>query len=334
MPRTTWRRGLLLAAMALQFAAAGTTFAETARDCRKLEDAAERLACYDRVTATERSREEPPVQPGTGLRRPLLSDIWEISSDQTRRVLKIRSHHVNYFLPVRYSTSPGAVAHSPTLGDTAIDPVASNEAKFQISIKTRILQGLLDDRLDVWLGYTQQAHWQVYSNSAPFREVNFEPEIMALWRVNRELSWMTWRFVNFGLVHQSNGKGGPLSRSWNRVYAQFGFERGDRYGLLVRPWWRIPEAASTDNNPDMSSYYGRMDVTGLVRLEDNAFEVVLRNNLSVRDNRGAITLSWFFPMYKGLKGYLQLFNGYGESLIDYNRSQTTLGLGFAVVDWM
>lgn len=292
-------------------------------DCRTIEDPAARLACYD-------LREAAPPEG----RRPLLSEIWEISDDQTRRVLKIRSHHVNYFLPIRYSTLPNDAPHSPTLGTATVDPLSSGEAKFQISIKTRILQGLLDDRLDIWAGYTQQAHWQIYADSAPFREVNFEPEVMALWRVNRDLGPLVWRFVNFGLVHQSNGQGGARSRSWNRIYAQFGFESSERFGLLVRPWWRVPESQAHDNNPDISSYLGRIDVVGLARLGNHAFELTIRNNLSLQDNRGAVSASWYFPLYRGLKGYLQVFNGYGESLIDYNHGQTTLGLGFAVVDWM
>lgn len=319
------RAGLWMGFAALAFSFLRPGLADEGDPCRRLPDAADRLACYDRAADLRGT----PAPPGS-----LLSELWDITPDQTRRVLKIRAHRVNYFLPVRHSDAPNQIPQSPSLGPATIPAMSSSEAKFQISIKTRVLQGLLDDRLDVWLGYTQQAHWQVYSESSPFREVNFEPEIMALWRVERPLAGLSFRFVNLGLVHQSNGRGGAESRSWNRLYAQFGFERGDNLALLLRPWWRIPEKTSNDNNPDLPGHVGRMDAVALFRLQDHAFEGLLRNNLSVGTNRGAVQFSWYFPLYRGLKGYLQVFNGYGESLIDYNHPQTTVGLGVALVDWM
>ncbi len=330
-----FRPGKFAVIALLLLAAAAQAHAARPEDCRTIPDDGARLKCYDRAVDAPLRRDEPETAAETPPRLSLLSEIWDISSDETRRVLHIRSHRVNYFLPIRHSDAPDSTPMSPTMGTSPVDRVSPSEAKFQISIKTRILQGLLNDRLDIWAGYSQQAHWQVYSDSSPFREVNFEPEVMALWRTGRDLpGGLTWRFVNFGLVHHSNGRGGAQSRSWNRVYAQFGLEYGDDLALTVKPWWRVPEPRGTDNNPDMQDYWGRIDVTGLARLGEHGLELTLRNNLRLDRNRGAFQGSWYFPLYRGLKGYFQLFTGYGESLIDYNHVQTTLGLGVAVVDWM
>jgi phospholipase A1 len=61
---------------------------------------------------------------------------------------------------------------------------------------------------------------------------------------------------------------------------------------------------------------------------------MLRNNLR-DDNRGAVELSYSFPIrHTRLKGYLKYFNGYGESLIDYNHRIQSFGVGFLLSDWL
>ncbi len=170
---------------------------------------------------------------------------------------------------------------------------------------------------------------------APFRETNYEPEAMAVLRTDLKLPFgLQWRFVNVGFVHQSNGRGEPLSRSWNRVYAQFAIERGD-FSVLIRPWWRLPESNGNDNNPDIVNYLGRGDLLAVYQPSGSghSFALLARNNLSSSDNRGSLQFDWRFPRYRNLKGYLQVFSGYGETLIDYNYRQTTAGIGISLSDW-
>jgi len=134
-------------------------------------------------------------------------------------------------------------------------------------------------------------------------------------------------------VHQSNGRQDPLSRSWNRIYAQFGFEH-DGFALLVRPWYRIKEDWSADNNPDIVQFLGHGDVVAVYKWGGHTFSLLLRSNLNFWNLHGAAQIDWSFPLYRQLKGYVQGFTGYGESLIDYNHSQTTIGAGFLLLNWM
>jgi phospholipase A1 len=136
--------------------------------------------------------------------------------------------------------------------------------------------------------------------------------------------------LNLGLVHQSNGRAAPLSRSWNRVYAQFGFERGN-FTLLAQPWYRLSESAATDDNPDIQDYLGSGDLRLVYADAGHIYSALGRYSFSGR--RGGLELEWAFPLIGPLKGYLQLTTGYGESLIDYNHSQTTIGLGVLLLPW-
>ena len=153
---------------------------------------------------------------------------------------------------------------------------------------------------------------------------------MMVFPTSYSLGPLRGRFLNLGLVHQSNGQGEPLSRSWNRLYAQLGFERGGM-ALLVRPWYVLPEAPGDNDNPDITDYMGHGDVVAVYRRGGYTASLLLRGNLST--GNGAAELGYSFPLYGPLKGYLQFFTGYGRTLIDYNHSQTTVGVGVLLTDW-
>ncbi len=316
--------------------------------CSTILADAERLACYDRqagrsqpeVDPRAAARIEPPaIPPLVESPEPVLlsalSRHWELDDEAKQGAFLFRPHHSNYFMPLKYSDAPNNTPFQDTFTqpDLGLDSI---ETELQLSFKIKAMQGVFGhDNLDLWFGYTITSFWQAYNGtiSSPFRETNYEPEAMLVFRTNYELGGFRGRFINLGMVHQSNGRPETLSRSWNRVYAQFGFERGN-LALLIRPWVRIPESGTSDDNPDIEDYMGHGDLLAVYRKGRNAYSLLLRNNLKSSDNRGALKLNWSFPLYGRLKGYVQYFNGYGESLIDYNYKQQSFGLGVSLTEGM
>ena len=320
--------------------------------CSSIPADVERLTCYDRVSG--RSQPEtgpvpagdtivmepapPPVAAAPAPEEPqllsALSRHWELDDEAKQGAFLFRPHRPNYFLPIKYSNSPNNTPFQDTLiqPDLGLDKL---ETELQLSFKIKGMEGVFGhDNVDLWFGYTITSFWQAYNDtiSSPFRETNYEPEAMLVFRTNYEIAGFRGRFINLGMVHQSNGRSEGLSRSWNRVYAQFGFER-DNLALLIRPWYRLPEP-DVDDNPDIEDYLGHGELLAVYRKGRNAYSLLLRNNFKRSDNRGALKLNWSFPLYGRLKGYVQYFNGYGESLIDYNHSQQSLGIGVSLTEGM
>ena len=267
----------------------------------------------------------------------LLDRRWELSEESKLGVWNIRAYQPVYLLPVFWTSDKNEFPTSPNPQNTVKDKqeLTSSEAKFQISFKTKAWENIFGDNGDLWLGYTQSSRWQVYNSdeSRPFRETNYEPEASLMFRTNYEVLGLNARLLGVTLNHQSNGRSDPLSRSWNRVIFNLGFEK-DNFALMLRPWYRVEEDAKDDNNPDIKDYIGRGDLTAFYRKGDNDFSLMLRHSLKGGDrSHGAVQFDWAFPIKDKLRGHFQIFDGYGESLIDYNHRATYVGLGVSLMNW-
>lgn len=246
----------------------------------------------------------------------------------------LMAHKPNYILVATHNFS----GYDPTVyreqtGDPDFN-IDDTESQFQISIKAPLAVNLFDT-FNIWAAYTNRSFWQVYNSkeSRPFRETNHEPEIWAQFTPNWEFLGFTNTSNSIGLVHQSNGRSGVLSRSWNRIYANLVVEKGN-LGLAFKPWYRIPEDSGDDDNPDITDYLGHYELRGAYKWGRHVFSGMSRNNLESGFSKGAVELGWSFPLgnYPYLKGYVQYFNGYGESMIDYNKHVNRIGVGIALTD--
>ena len=344
-------------------------------DCAGIEDNAARLQCFDDLAgkkhpvprAADRATKAIPVAGEVAAEPVLLSVMqrhWDLVPANRRHSFAFRPYRMNYFLPVAYNSSPNDETH------LEYDPAAKaqfNEAKFQLSFKTKVWEDVLQDPLqgvydkmkvvkgvDVWVAYTQLAFWQLYNSafSSPFRDINYEPELLINFRTDYEILGFKGRFINVGFNHQSNGRSRPLSRSWNRIVTNIGLERNN-FGLQLKTWFRLPESGDSDDNPDLTHYMGYGELWATLYWKDMRFAAMLRNNLK-KDNLGAIQLDWSIPpstLGKLLLGpvvsqewidkylsdkfslYVQYFNGYGEGLMDYNKSINRISAGIMIAEW-
>jgi len=256
-----------------------------------------------------------------------LADHWELDQAHKRGVFNFRQHNANYLMVTR-TAHPNNEPYRPfqNLEDLANTNLSHSELVFQLGFKMKLVENAFRRPVDLWFGYTQNSFWQAgnHEASSPFRETNYQPELMAVTPLNFNILGMHASFFNLGLVHQSNGQAGSLSRSWNRTYAQVGLERGG-WTLVGRVWKRFNESAQDDNNPDIVNYMGRGDVVVTYRENGHDYSALVRRNFSTE--KGAVQLSWAFPLKGHIKGYAQYFSGYGQSMIDYNYYQNVVGLG-------
>ena len=266
----------------------------------------------------------------------LLDSRWELARDSKLGVFNFRAYKPVYLLPAFYTTDVNTTPRSPNPDNTVTTPQALDdvEAKFQISFKTKALENLFGDNGDVWMAYTQSSRWQVYNgdNSRPFRETNYEPEVLLVFRNGYRLGGWHGRMASIGINHQSNGRSDPFSRSWNRVIGTVALDR-ENWALTLRPWWRVPDG-SEDDNPDIENYMGRGDLTLVHTRGGHELALMARHSLrGGEDSRGALQFDWGFPINRTLRGHVQVFDGYGESLIDYNHRATYVGLGISLMEW-
>ncbi len=347
------------AALMLMHAAAPAQATSAAlAECAAIAGDSERLACFDRISGRaaaptvgpkqDTASAPPPAAPARSeavaavasadarSNGSMYDKAWSFDAGTPRYDISL--YAPNYFLFGRYTTDLNTAPFDPLVGGGVLAPgtkLDSTEAAFQLSFKFRMWT-TDDRRWGVWAGYTQQSQWQLYNDSGnasrPFRETNYMPELILSYKPALQWGGLQWNLLNVAFNHQSNGRSDTISRSWNRMVASFGVEQGN-LALLGRLWWRIPESSDSDDNPTISDYYGWGDLSALYKWRDQSFSATIRGNPST--GKGAAQASWTTaPLIGPLRGYVKLFSGYGETLIDYNWNQTTIGFGVTLNDWL
>jgi phospholipase A1 len=258
------------------------------------------------------------------------AEQWEAYSPFT-----LIPHHNNYLMPVTYVDGIAPILIRD--GDAA--PSDNVEAKFQLSLKTPLWSKIYKDNGYLFFAFTQQAYWQAYNSevSSPFRETNYEPELILMFPHYANVEEAASRILSLSLSHQSNGRAGEYSRSWNRLKLSWVTSIGNVF-INFEPYYRFkedpketPTDPKGDDNPDITKYMGWFELSAAYKQDNATWRMMVRNNLR-SDNKGAVRLSYSVPFNKHIRFYAELFNGYGESLIDYNRSVTRFGIGFELND--
>ncbi|WP_419815618.1 phospholipase A [Glacieibacterium sp.] len=219
-------------------------------------------------------------------------------------------------------------------------PGTNTDAKIQISFKYQLFgqggaigtgRSLLDG---VHFAYTQRLYWDLGAKSSPFRNVDYNPELLYIVPAPVKPSGLAIG-GRFGIAHESNGRDGDASRSANTIYVQpVATLPVGSYRMSVGPrlWTYFGDLS---DNPDIRRYRGN---TGLFLEigQDDGLRVTTNSRLNFGSGKGAIDVSASYPLNRliasNLNLYLfgQAFTGYGENLLDYDKHQTRVrfGLGF------
>jgi len=216
-------------------------------------------------------------------------------------------------------------------------------AKFQFSFKYLLISP--DNNDPEWwrclyLGYTQTSLWDLASASKPFYDSSYKPTVFFYREaLKTKPSWLSRLGLQIGAQHESNGKGGTDSRSLNTVYVTPILVRQltPRWRLAVAP--RVVAYVEKGENSDLARYRGNVELYVKVG-EDKGLQVsgLLRKGNGTGYGSGQLDVTWPLRRVPGLSpeagGYLQLqyFNGWGESLLDYNRRRPEeVRLGYTIV---
>jgi len=299
-------------------------FAQT--QCKDIPNDGERLHCYDQLETAEPGQ-VPAQDTVLETRQREELSLYENSYG-------IMQHRRTYLLPLTYVEDIDKEITADFDDGDDEETLDNVEVKFQYSFKVPIGRRFVLGEDQLYFGFTQLSLWQAYNSdlSAPFRENNYEPEL--LWSIPLSEPLFDGRLshIVLGLNHQSNGLGGSLSRSWNRI--TFDTTWADKnWAINLRLWQRIEESREDDDNPDIEDYLGYGQIQLGYQWGEKRVTGIYYNNFDREDNRSSVDISFSAPISSKLRGFVQYFNGYGETLINYNRRTRRIGVGVVLNDW-
>ncbi len=238
----------------------------------------------------------------------------ETLKQYTQSLYSIEAHHANYFLPFSYR---GGSHYADTNKHKAKDV----EVEFQVSLKYDFAADVFGFDETYTLAYSQKSFWQLYADSAYFRETNYNPEFF----ITLPFSYNYLKGLRFNFAHQSNGRGGEEERSWNYVNLSAFFQ----FGFAFVEFDVFKDVLSLEYNKDLMDYMGYTKVQLIVPYKEHILKLSSRHTFS---KYRALEASYTYPVFgsKTLFFYAKAFSGYGESLIDYDHKLHKFGIGFSL----
>lgn len=232
-------------------------------------------------------------------------------------------------------------AYKPIYFLAGLDP---EESKFQISFKYRFLnpEGPLAIR-HPWLNgfhmaYTQTSFWDLKSDSQPFEDTSYKPELFyQSSHIGGLMPDYGRFFIQTGFLHESNGKGGDASRSTNFLYFDpilIFYDEISRLGLQISPRVWCYVFNDDESNPDLDAYRGYFELGAKI---GKAERLVLESRLRYAEKGGSILLDLTCPLHRSIFSNLQLYlhvqyaNTLAESLKGYNERNEAVRIGFSIV---
>lgn len=217
---------------------------------------------------------------------------------------------------------PGISAYEPVYFGLGMSGGLS--AKFQFSLKYNPL-----DALPLYMGFTQTSIWDLHGASKPFKDSAYRPALFYMKDKFWEPLDSPFKLgLQAGFEHESNGRGGLDSRSINIAFVRprLRWKVGEHLSLVLSP--KAYVYLENSENRDLADYRGYVDLYAAVLYGDWKLSTTLRKG--TKGNYGSVQVDAVVPLrvtdklfekvgVYGVNGYwfLQYFNGWGESIIDY-----------------
>jgi phospholipase A1 len=202
------------------------------------------------------------------------------------------------------------------------------DAAFQISIRHRLTKSVLPFKTFAYLTYTQKSFWDLYDESSPFRDSNYNPGLGLGKYLFRDNKLVGATFVQ--IMHESNGRDSTDSRSWNYLSLSMKYYLNPNFSLYGECW--LPYTAFGKNSKDLIDYKGYFCLSANYISSNKKWwfsaDILPRKDF-VNVNT---TLTAAFMASKRANQYffLRFFQGYGESQKDYDKYTINVRVGICI----
>jgi len=217
-------------------------------------------------------------------------------------------------------------------------------SKFQLSLKYRLFNPEKPFlKKHPWMkgfhfGYTQTSFWDLASDSAPFEDTSYKPELFYITdRLTTKIPALDGLFLQTGLRHESNGRGGDSSRSTNIAYIGpifIFYNEHRRTGIKIAPKVWSYFGNEDQNNPDIERYRGYFNLGVTFGKADS---LVVDTTFWWAAEGASIQIDATYPLHTLFFSDLDLYfqvqyaNRLAESLLNYTERTEAFRLGFAIV---
>lgn len=268
---------------------------------------------------------EAPIKPESTIAKRVITEL-----DNRKRDFVMTPHDPNFLLPFTHNAHTNSEPFLETNPEANVD---QNEAMIQVSVEFPVAIDVWNTDTDLMVAYTNRAWWQVYNDdfSKPFRETNYEPEVfLRHYNFYSNSKWYVPQMFDIGYNHQSNGRDEPLSRSWDRLFATAYFQLRPDLAMSLRTWYRLPESDGEDEMAGEQRYFGYGDARLVYTHDKHTLSMMVRPGTE----HTSLETTWSYPISKHIRIMAYYYNGYGESLLDYDHKTERFGIGFAINDFL
>lgn len=203
----------------------------------------------------------------------------------------------------------------------------NSDVKFQLSISQRLTKSKLPFDSYLFIQYTQKAFWDVFRESLPMRDLNFNPGIGLGHLIIRHNKYIGKAYLM--LEHESNGRDSIDSRSWNKITLSCALVLNGNWETQFKTWIPIIDG---ENNKDILKYNGIFQFAVNYRTCNKRLQIgaLITQRKAWFGFNTQLELSYKFNKRENQFFFIQYYNGYGENLLEYNQYKNMLRVGFVI----